>query len=85
MDKSEKIHLFSNPSSIEKELVHKINRREVRRLPAEYDFKSSIWLYGDYIFMAITRQKPHIAVHIRNDIFASNLRAIFKILWLVKS
>ena len=77
----ERIRLFSNPSDIEKELLHKIPNREVRALPEGVHFKSSIWLYGDFIFMAMTRERPHYAFHIRNEMFASNLRTIFQLLW----
>lgn len=77
----EKIYLFSNASNIEKELLHKVPMREVRALPEGTLFRSSIWLYGDYILIAMTRERPHFAIHIKNDIFAANLRAIFQLLW----
>ena len=77
----EKIRLFSNPSSIEHELLHKIPNREVRALPEGVHFRSSIWLYGDYILMAMTRERPNFAFHICNEMFASNLRTIFQLLW----
>lgn len=80
----ERIYLFSNPSNVEKELLHKIPMREVRAIPEGIQFKSSIWLYGDYIFMIMSREKPHFAVHIKNDMFASNLRTIFQLLWKAK-
>ena len=81
MGPRERIRLFSNSSDFEQELVHKIARREVRGLPQGTQFKSSIWLYGDYIVMGSTRQEPHYAFQIKNQIFAANLRTIFQLLW----
>lgn len=83
-NEKEKICLFSNPSDIEKELDHKIPNREVRPLPQGVQFSSSIWIYGEYIVMAITRQKPHYAFQLKDTVFASNLRTIFQLLWKAK-
>jgi len=77
----EHICLFSNPSDIEKELVYRVPQREVRPLPEGFQFSSSIWLYGDYILMAMTRQTPHYALHLKDAVFAANLRTIFQLLW----
>lgn len=80
-DPRERINLFSNAGDVEKELSHRIPRREVRALPAGVVFRSSIWIYGDYIVLGMTRQKPHYAVQIKDEIFGSNLRTIFELLW----
>ena len=80
----EKIRLFSNQANVEKELQHRIQRREVRPLPEGVQFRSSIWIYGDYIIMGITRNKPHYAVQMKDEILASNLRTIFQLLWDAK-
>lgn len=77
----EKIFLFSNASDLEKELDHKFAHREVRQLPDDIRFSSSIWLYGDYLIMLMTRQKPNYAFQIMDPVFAANLRAIFRLLW----
>lgn len=84
MGKKEKICLFSNRSSVEKELSLKIEKREVRALPDDSLFSSSIWLYGDFIVMGMTREKPHYAYQLRDSTFAANLRTIFKLLWRAK-
>ncbi len=81
MGEDEKIRLFSNQANVEKELQHRIQRREVRPLPEGVQFRSSIWIYGDYIIMGITRNKPHYAVQMKDEILASNLRTIFQLLW----
>ena len=80
-DPREKICLFSNSGNVEKELRHKIGQREVRPLPEGTRFSSSIWIYGDYIVMGVTRQKPHYAVQMHDSVFAANLRTIFELLW----
>lgn len=83
-DPREKINLFSNAADVEQELSHQIPQREVRALPAGVVFRSSIWIYGDYIVLGMTRQKPHYAVQIKDEIFGSNLRTIFELLWKAK-
>lgn len=77
----EEIRLFTNPTDLEKELHVQIPRREIRALPEHVQFSSSIWIYGDYIVMAITRQKPQYAVQMKDSMLASNLRTIFRLLW----
>ena len=84
MSGREHIRLFSNPANIEQELKHKIRSREVRALPAGARFSSSIWIYGEYIVMGMTRQEPHYAVQLKDPLFASNLRTFFELLWNAK-
>lgn len=79
----EKIRLFSNSTDIEKELRRRVPRREVRPLPAGVQFSSSIWIYGEYIVMGVTRQTTHYAYQLRDPMFAGNLRSIFEHLWRV--
>lgn len=81
MGPKEKIKLFSNASDVEKEIGHKISGREVRALPKGVQFASSIWIYGEYIIMASTREKPHYAYQLKDSVFGSNLRTIFQLLW----
>ena len=80
----EKIRLFSNQSDVEKALKHKIKGREIKPLPEGTEFSSSIWLYGDYIVMGMTRERPYFAIMIKDTLLANNLRAIFKLLWRAK-
>jgi hypothetical protein len=81
METSERICLFSNRSDYEKELLLKVRGREVRPLPDGTEFSSSIWLYGEYILMGMTRDRPFFVVMIREKMLAANLRAVFKLLW----
>lgn len=80
-DPSEQICLFSNTADVGEKLGRKIARREVRVLPEGIQFKSSIWIYGEYIIMTMTSQKPHYAMQMKDPWFSANLRAIFQVLW----
>jgi hypothetical protein len=77
----EKIHLFSNRAPIEEALAGKVSNREIRPVPEEYGFSSSIWVLGDYIVLMMTRQDPQYAFQMHDAVFASNLRSVFKLLW----
>ncbi|MFN8389006.1 MAG: helix-turn-helix domain-containing protein [Bdellovibrionota bacterium] len=77
----EKIRLFSNTADIEKELHHQIPHREVRALPKGVQFSSSMWIYGDYIVMAVTGKPTHYAYQIKDPLLAGNLRTIFELMW----
>lgn len=81
MEQDEQIKLFTNSSDIEKQLDHKIVHREVRKLPEGVEFSSSIWLYGEFIVMGMTREKPHYAFLLKDSVLSANLRTIFKLLW----
>lgn len=82
MEAQERICLFSNMSDYHKEQERSIPGREVKPLPDGTEFSSSIWLYGDYILMGMTRERPFFAVMIREKMLAANMRAVFKLLWL---
>lgn len=81
MGRDETICLFSNKSDFDKERLLNVRGREVRALPDGTQFFSSIWLYGEYILMGMTRERPFFAVLIKETMLAANLRAIFKLLW----
>lgn len=75
------IKLFSNPEQIEKQLKGKIPLRDIKPLPLEYSFNTSLWIAGDYIIMIHSEQAPHYSFQIREKKFAENLRAVFRLLW----
>ncbi len=81
MPPREEIRLFSNHTDVEKELQHRIPNREVRPLPAGVHFRSSMWIYGEYIVMGITRQEPNYCIQMKDELLASNIRTIFQLLW----
>ncbi|MCB0346567.1 MAG: helix-turn-helix domain-containing protein [Bdellovibrionales bacterium] len=81
----ERVCLFSNKSSMEDELIGKINGRTIRQLPKEFHFDSTIWVLGSQIVMISTHGKPHYAFQLRDRTFAGNLRLVFSLLWKLTS
>lgn len=77
----EQVRLLSNQARVEDELRGKIVGREIRAVPPEFDFSSSIWVCGDYIVLLVSRHDPHYAFQLRDAVFSSNLRLIFRLLW----
>ena len=77
----EMVKLFSNQSPTEKLLKGKIGRREVRLVPEDMSFSSTIWVVGDFLVTVLTRQEPHYAFEIWNPALTQNLRAVFRMLW----
>ena len=57
------------------------SRTEIRPLPVRYSFPSSLWLFGNYLLLLQTREKPHFCVHIHDLMLAQSLRIIFSMLW----
>jgi len=79
-----KISLYSNDAKVERELAGKVKNREIRSFPMSEEFKSSIWVQGDFVVMIFTNKRPHYAFQIRDEALSSNLRSIFRVLWSVK-
>lgn len=77
----EKICLFSTKEGVRQQKNEKIKNREIRLLPKGYEFKSSIWVHGEYVILGSTRQEPHQVILIYDSIISSNLRTVFKLLW----
>lgn len=77
----EVIKLFSNAPGVKQQKKEKIIKREIRALPKGTEFASSIWIHGDYILLAMTRNEPHYAVLIKDQFLSSNLRVVFQLLW----
>lgn len=78
------VKLFSNDVQSERNLRGKVRSRETKVLPANFAFRSSIWICGDYTIVLVTHKKPHYAFHIRDALLSSNLRDIFKMLWWLR-
>jgi predicted transcriptional regulator len=74
--------LLSNDSSIEEKMGKKLSRqkRNIRFVPG-MNFTSSVWVAGDYLVMAVTRQHPHYLFEIHDATLAHNMREVFKKLW----
>ncbi len=81
MDKHHQIKLFSNQAEVETNLRRKVPNREVRLLPVDFQFKTTIWISGDYITMIMSAEEPHYAFQIVDTLFANNLKLMFQLLW----
>ena len=51
------------------------------RFVSGMNFTSSVWIAGDYIVMASTRQHPFYLFEIHDATLAHNMRETFKKLW----
>ena len=77
-----KLQLFTNESSIEKQLQKQgYTNRLMKFYKKNHDLTASTWIVGDYLIMLITNQRPHYAIEILNPVLAKNQREIFKTLW----
>jgi sugar-specific transcriptional regulator TrmB len=74
--------LLSNASHIEQKMEKKMPRdKRTIRFVKGMDFTSSMWVAGDYLVMAVTRQHPHYLFEIYDKTLAHNMREVFKKLW----
>lgn len=79
---NETIKMFSNRPTLDEQLRKKVPGRELRLFPEEnITITCSVFLYGEYIVMLLSRDKPHCAFQLHNPVFAENMRAVFKLLW----
>lgn len=76
-----KVRFFTNKADIEEELQKKYPERRIRVLSDRESFDSSLWVIGDYIIMANSRERPHYLVEICDARLARNQRQLFKNLW----
>jgi predicted transcriptional regulator len=74
--------LLSNASPIEQKMQKKMSRakRDIRFISG-MNFTSSMWVAGDYLVMAVTRQHPFYLFEIHDATLAHNMREVFKKLW----
>lgn len=79
---SENIYFFSNMTEAEQKLVGRVPGRNIRRLPTNVEFTSSIYAFGKHhVILVSTREKPLRALAISEPNIASNLQAVFKLMW----
>lgn len=77
-----KLNLLSNESKLENKLKEKFSvQRNFRYLKNKIDFSASTWIFGDYLIIVMTSQKPYYLVEIHDAVLAHNMRAVFKGLW----
>lgn len=77
------VQLISNRSQIERSMNKKgiKEKRTVKYWKDNLNFSSSQWVMGNYLIMAITRQRPHYMVEIYDEVMAHNMREVFKNIW----
>ena len=76
-----KAQVFTNDSSVERELKGKYQpKRQVLFLPGT-NFTATVWVCGNYLVMIFTRQKPFYLIEIHDEMMALNMREIFRKLW----
>lgn len=82
---NETYNFLSNYSEIELGIKKKkVPNRDIRLIPPEFEFTSSIWLVGDYILLLMTRQEPHYVFQLNDAVFAASLRLLFQLVWQMK-
>jgi sugar-specific transcriptional regulator TrmB len=77
------LKLISNRSDIETELhkeKYKYERRNIK-FWKNVNVSASLWIHGDYVVIAMTRQAPNYLVEINDAVLGHNLRQIFKGIW----
>lgn len=77
-----RLKLIGERSEVEDLLAQSgYKHRETRFWHAQYDFSCSLWIYGTFVVMVITRQRPYYLLEIHDEVLASNLRLVFQGLW----
>jgi predicted transcriptional regulator len=80
---NQQVKLLSDESDSTKgrTLSEKHKKRLIKALPGLTDFRSTIWVSGDYVVFVYCRETPMHAVEIHSQLLARDLRAIFKKMW----
>lgn len=74
--------VFKNEWAIKHRANQKKELRELRYLPDNFKFKSSIFIYGDE-FSMISSQAPFLGVVIESKELAHTMKQIYEMLWAV--
>lgn len=80
-NKDEIIKLFSNKAPIEDKLKQRSLGRYIKAAPVGLEFAGNMWVFGDVLFLAVTRKWPHYSVIIQDELLSGNTRIIFEWLW----
>lgn len=75
------LKLLSNKADIEKKLKGKYPKRHNKYWSKAQNFSVTLWVFGEYVIMVMTRQRPHYLIEIHDSVFAQNQRALFKGIW----
>ncbi len=74
--------VFENARSRKRRNVQKEELREMRYLPKNFKFKSTILIYGDE-FSMISTQAPYLGVVIKSKELSHTIKQIYEIIWSV--
>jgi len=76
------VKLLTNQSQIEEEMkVKGYDRRMIKFWNEGNALTAATWVCGDYIILLVTGRHPHYLVQINDEMFAYNLREMFKSIW----
>jgi len=76
------LKMLTNDSQTEQEISKRgYERRQVRFWNKGQDFTASTWVVGDYLIMAVTKNRPDYLVQIHDATLAHNMREMFKNIW----
>ncbi len=79
------INILVNPLHLSKteKLIDERNYpgRILRPWKGGVPFTASFWIAGEYIMMAVTNERPHYLIEIKNNVLAENLREVFRNIW----
>jgi predicted transcriptional regulator len=78
--KGQKVKFLTNEHAAEDELSTKYPERR-RKILNDKVFDSSLFVIGDFVCMAQSRERPNYLVEINDPVFARNQRQLFKMLW----
>lgn len=80
--KQVKLKLIGERSETETLLAqNKHVHRQVKFWYEHFDFTCSMWIFGTFVILVITRQRPYYLLEIHDEVLASNLRLVFSGLW----
>jgi len=77
----EKVHLLSNESKVEKELIGIIHDREIKTEHPFKHFDRCIRVCGDYIILLAIQETHHFAYELHDPSFSATLRELFQFVW----
>jgi hypothetical protein len=83
--KNEQLRIFTNRALVEDNLKRRDLGRQIRTAPEGIEFASNMWIFGDVIFLAQTREDPHYGIVVQSEALAQNAQTIFEWLWKLAS
>ena len=78
-EEKQRVYLLSNASDLEKEI--QVPNRIIKAVSENASFTSTFWVCGAYIVVIAHRHSPRYAFQLKDSVLASNMKAVFKMLW----